>query len=56
MGKFDRKAHEEERKLKPKRKKQHSSFHNVKDEIERNLEIFGLVRNSQGSKKVEHTL
>lgn len=31
MGKFDRKAHEEERKLKPKRKKQHSSFNSVKD-------------------------
>lgn len=42
--------------MRPKRRKQHSSFHNVKDEIERNLEILALVKNSKGSKKVEHAL
>lgn len=37
MGKFDRKAHKEERQAKPKRRKDHCHFGNVSDEVSRNL-------------------
>lgn len=52
MGKFDRKAHKEERQHKPKRRKDHSNFSNIQEEVNRNMEILGLVRQAQGSKKV----
>ena len=52
MGKFDKKAHKEERKLKQKRRKDHANFNSVQDEIERNMEVFKMVRNLQGSKKL----
>lgn len=56
MGKFDRKAHKEQKKLKPKRRKDHANFASYEDEQKRNIDILNMVRSSQGSKKVEHSL
>jgi hypothetical protein len=55
VGRFDRKAHEEEREHKVKRRKEYSNFASINDELTRNQEIFDIVR-KQGLKKLQHSL
>lgn len=55
VGRFDRKAHDEEREHKVKRRKEYSNFASINDELTRNQEIFDIVR-KQGLKKLQHSL
>jgi hypothetical protein len=55
VGRFDRKAHSEERVHKVKRRKEYSNFSSLDEEEIRNKEIFDLVRKG-GVKKLQHPL
>ncbi len=56
MGRFDKKTHKEERKLKVKRRKEYRNFSNVGEEVERNKDILSMVLRAEGSKKLTHSL
>jgi hypothetical protein len=55
VGRFDRKAHQEEREHKVKRRKEYSNFSSIDEELSRNREIFELVKKG-GMKKLQHAL
>lgn len=55
VGRFDKKAHEEEREHKVKRRKEYSNFSSIEDEQSRNKEIFDIVKRG-GLKKLQHSL
>ena len=55
VGRFDRKAHQEEREHKVKRRKEYANFGSIDDELNRNKEIFELVRKG-GLKKLQHPI
>jgi hypothetical protein len=55
VGRFDRKAHQEEKEHKVKRRKEYSNFSTLDEELVRNKEIFELIRKG-GFKKLQHSL
>jgi hypothetical protein len=55
VGRFDRKAHQDEKPHKVQRRKEYANFPNIEDEVARNKEIFDLVKKS-GLKKLNHSL
>lgn len=55
VGRFDRKAHQEERQHKVKRRKEYANFSSIDEELNRNKEIFEIVRKG-GLKKLQHAI
>ncbi|KAL4490809.1 hypothetical protein ABPG72_021863 [Tetrahymena utriculariae] len=53
MGTYDKKAHKDEVKMKPKVRRQNVEFDNRKDEKKRDLDILDFIQKGEGSKKLK---
>jgi len=53
MGVYDKKAHKDEIKMKPKARRQNVEFSSRKDEKRRDLDILTFIQKGEGSKKLK---